>query len=135
MIFSPILFYLGAFFVFFIVMPKAWQFFLSFEYQNQDMSIILEARISEYISLATSFLLAFGIAFQMPIFLIAISLFGIISSKLLKKYRRFAIVMMFIIAAIFTPPDVFSQIALGIPMILLYEITILIIRKIEKNHI
>ena len=132
MIFSPILFYLGALFVFFIVMPKAWSFFLGFQIKNEDMSIILEAKVNEYVSIAISFMFAFGLAFQLPIIMIMLALFKFVTIDMLRKYRRFVVIIIFTIAAILTPPDVFSQIALAIPMLILYEITILIIQRLEN---
>jgi sec-independent protein translocase protein TatC len=122
---SPILFIIGGLFVFYLVIPKAWSFFLSFEITGGMAPIILEARISEYLSLVIKLILAFGIAFQMPIILIILSLFGIVSAEMLRCKRRIAIVVNFIIAGIITPPDILSQISLAIPMILLYEFSII----------
>ncbi len=123
--FSPILFFIGSCFVFYFVIPKAWEFFLSFEVTNTEIPLLLEARISEYLSLVIKLVLAFGIAFQMPVILVILALFGIISHESLRKKRRIAIVVNFIIAGIITPPDILSQVALAIPMVLLYELSIL----------
>lgn len=131
--FSPILFWVGSIFVFYLVMPNAWRFFLSFESTNSKLPLILEARISEYLHLTIVFMFAFGLAFQLPIVMIILSLIKLINSKTLQKYRRFAIVINFAVAAILTPPDVFSQIALAVPLILLYEVTIIIIKFIDIN--
>lgn len=132
-IFSPILFLLGSLFVYYFVMPKAWGFFLSFEITDTTLPLILEARISEYLSLIIKLILAFGLAFQMPVILVILCLFGIISSKNLASKRRIAILINFIIAGFITPPDILSQIALAIPMLLLYEISIAICKYIEKR--
>lgn len=134
LIMAPFLFYLGGFFVFYIVMPKAWQFFLSFENNDSMLPIVLEARVSEYLSLVMQFVTAFGLAFELPILLVILCVLKLISAKSLKNKRRFAIVIIFIIAAILTPPDVLSQIALAIPLILLYEISIFICVIVEKRN-
>lgn len=122
---SPGLFILGSMFVFYFVMPKAWHFFVSFERNEGLIPIVLEAKISEYLSLVQKLIIAFGLAFQMPVILIILSLFGIVSSKTLRNRRRIAIVINFIIAGIITPPDVISHISLAIPMVLLYEFSIM----------
>jgi len=124
--FSPILFLLGGIFVFSLIIPKAWSFFVSFEQNNLLLPLMLEARINEYIELTSKFIIAFGLAFQMPIILILFVMLGIISRKKLIENRRVAIIVNFIIAAILTPPDIFSQFALAIPLIILYEISIFI---------
>lgn len=130
---SLLLFYSGSYFVYEYVMPKAWTFFLSFENKQINTPIVLEAKISEYIALVLQLILAFGLAFQLPIIMVIMSLLGIINADYLKKKRRFSIVIIFIIAAIFTPPDVISQIAMAIPMLILYELSIFLCRVIEKN--
>lgn len=129
---SPLLFLLGALLVYFYVMPLAWQFFISFENVGDlsSLPIKLEARISEYLSLVISLITGFGLAFQLPIILILLCQLGIINAETLSSMRRYWIVIIFIIAAILTPPDVISQIALAIPLLLLYEISILICKKI-----
>lgn len=131
--FSPVLFYAGGFFVFSIVMPQAWKFFLGFENYAGQVPIIFEAKISEYLSLVTQLIIAFGFAFQLPIFMVICNLLGIITTNSLKNKRRLAIVAIFIIAAIFTPPDVLSQFALALPLMLLYEISILLCKTLENR--
>lgn len=134
---SPILFYSGCFFMYFIIMPNAWQFFSSYETVKLGIPLVLEARISEYLDLVIQLTLAFGMSFQLPIIVILLSLFGFVKAENLRRKRRFAVVVIFIAAAVFTPPDVFSQIALAIPLLLLYEISILSCELLEKrtlNH-
>lgn len=134
--FSPILFFIGSVFVFYFVIPKAWEFFLSFEVTNKEIPLLLEARISEYLSLVIKLILAFGLAFQIPVILVILALVGIITHEHLRKKRRIAIVVNFIIAGIITPPDILSQVALAIPMVLLYELSIIFCKNIhtrEKN--
>lgn len=122
---SPILFLLGAALAYFLVFPAAWQFFLSFESSGaKGLPIQMEARVSEYLSLSMTLLFAFGLAFQMPVLLILLARAGVVTAEKLSKFRRFAVVLIFAAAAILTPPDVFSQIALAIPMLLLYELSI-----------
>ena len=130
---SPVLFIIGGLFVFYFVIPKAWSFFISFEMTSGITPIVLEAKISEYLSLVVKLIMAFGIAFQMPIILIILSLFGIVSSEMLRSKRRIAIIINFIIAGIITPPDILSQISLAIPMVLLYEFSIVGIDYLQKS--
>lgn len=131
--FSPLLFYGAAFFVFYFVMPRAWEFFLSYENSNLTLPLVMEARISEYLDLTIQLMMVFGLAFQLPIIMIILSILGLIDAGFLKRKRRIAIVLIFIIAAIFTPPDVISQIALAIPLIFLYEISIIFCKLVENK--
>ncbi|WP_240790974.1 twin-arginine translocase subunit TatC [Roseomonas sp. AR75] len=124
---SPFLFVAGAAMAYYAIFPMAWQFFISFETPAEagTVAIQLEAKVSEYLSLVMHMILAFGIAFQLPVALTLMAKVGIVSVEGLKKGRRYAIVGMFVIAAVITPPDVISQIGLALPLILLYEISIL----------
>ena len=131
---SPVLFLLGGFFLYYAILPKAWAFFLSFENTDHSIPLLLEAKISEYLTLVTELITAFGLAFQMPIILIILTLLGIVSSEGLIKKRRIAIVINFIIAAIFTPPDVLSQLGLALPLLLLYEISIMLCKLVENKR-
>jgi len=131
---SPLLFLIGAVFVFYFVIPKAWGFFLGFEIPNSDIPLLLEARISEYLSLVIKLVLAFGLAFQMPVILVILALLGFITHEALRQKRRIAIVINFIIAGIITPPDILSQVALAIPMVLLYELSIISCKYISNRR-
>ncbi len=134
LILSPILFALGMLFVYYIIFPLAWSFFLSFEQQTMgNLPVKLEAKVSEYLTLVINMILAFGIAFQMPILLALLAKLDIVTGENLKNKRRFAIVLIFILAAILTPPDAISQIGLAIPMLILYELSILVCTKINKG--
>lgn len=130
---SVLLFFLGICMAYFFVAPIACKFFITFEgtiqYDSHNIPVVLEARISEYLSTIIQLIVCFGIVFQLPIIILVLCKLGILSIATLKKYRRHAIVMNFIIAAILTPPDVISQIMLALPMVLLYEIAILIVRR------
>ncbi len=130
-----VLFYFGSYFVFTYVMPRAWEFFLSFENASASTPIILEAKISEYLSLVLNLITAFGLAFQLPVIMVICCLLGLVGSEDLKQKRRFAIVMIFIASAVFTPPDVISQIALAIPLLMLYEVSIALCKVIDRQKI
>jgi sec-independent protein translocase protein TatC len=124
---SPVLFLFGAALAYYFIFPLAWHFFISFETPAgaDTVAIQLEAKVSEYLSLVMHMILAFGLAFQMPVLLVLLCRVGILSVESLRKGRRYAIVGMFVVAAIITPPDVISQVGLAVPLILLYEISIL----------
>jgi len=125
---SPVLFVAGAALVYYFIFPLAWHFFISFETPAgaDTVAIQLEAKVSEYLSLVMHMILAFGLAFQLPILLVLLCKVGILNVESLRKGRRYAIVAMFVVAAIITPPDIISQVGLAVPLILLYELSILL---------
>lgn len=130
------LFYIGAAFVYFIVIPVAWKFFLGFQtsFGQTVMPIELEAKISEYLSLITSLIIAFGLAFQLPVILVLLIKTQIISIQNLIFFRKYAVVISFIVAAILTPPDIISQIFMAIALIAFYETAIFYGKKIDKTN-
>ena len=124
---SPVLFTMGAALAYYFIFPLAWRFFISFETPSGGggIPVQLEAKVSEYLSLVMHMILAFGVAFQLPVALTLMAKVGIVSVDGLKKGRRYAIVGMFVVAAVLTPPDVISQVGLAVPLLLLYELSIL----------
>ena len=132
---TPILFLLGGLLVYYLVMPLAIKFFLSFETvgSNTSLPIQLEAKVNEYLSLIMRLIFAFGISFQLPILLNLLARIGVVNSNYLKRTRRYVIVIIFTVAAILTPPDPITQIGLAIPLLLLYELSILTVKFTEKK--
>jgi sec-independent protein translocase protein TatC len=134
---TPVLFILGAALAYYFVFPFAWRFFASFQ-SNQGgggVPIELLPRVSEYLDLVMKLIFAFGITFQLPVALTLLAKVGITSSTQLRKFRRYAYVGMFIIAAILAPPDVITQTGLAVPLIALYEISILSARWVEPKPV
>ena len=133
---TPTLFLLGGMLVYYLVMPLAIKFFLSFETTNEvvGLPIQLEAKVNEYLSLIMRLIFAFGISFQLPVLLSLLARVGFIDSEYLKKRRKYVVIIIFIVAAILTPPDPITQIGLGIPLLILYELSILSVKIIEKKN-
>lgn len=125
---TPVLFIAGASLAYFVVMPTAFVFFLGFQGETGGLSLQALPSTDEYLSLVMQFILAFGISFQLPILVLLLHRAGIVTYDQLVKARRYMIVVAFIVAAIFTPPDVFSQIMLAVPLILLFEGALLVIK-------
>ena len=132
---TPILFLLGGLLVYYLVMPLAIKFFLSFETlgSNTTLPIQLEAKVNEYLSLIMRLIFAFGISFQLPILLNLLARIGVVNSDYLKKRRRYVIVIIFALAAILTPPDPITQLGLAIPLLLLYELSIFTVKFTERK--
>ena len=132
---TPLLFLLGGSLVYYLIMPLAIKFFLTFETSAQfgHLPIQLEAKVNEYLSLIMRLIFAFGISFQLPVLLSLLARVGFIDSEYLKKRRKYVIVIIFIMAAILTPPDPITQIGLGIPLLILYELSILSVKIVEKR--
>ena len=126
---TPLLFILGATLAYEVVMPLALKFFAHFE----TTDIRQETKVADYLSLAMTLIFAFGLAFELPVLLTLMAKVGLISSDTLKSKRRYAIVGIFIVAAVLTPPDMVSQVSLGVPMVLLYEISIFSVKWVERG--
>ncbi len=130
-----LLFILGALVVYFIVMPLAMKFFLSTEITEGPVEVQLQARVSEYLSLIMTLILGFGIMFQLPVVLTLLARAGIVGGAQLRSFRRYAIVAITGLAAVLSPPDPFSMIAMALPTILLYEAAILAVDRVEKARL
>lgn len=135
---TPILFLAGAALAYYFIFPTAFRFFLSFQTPTahpaaDGMQIELMARVSDYLGLVMKLVFAFGVAFELPVALTLMGKVGIIRSKTLKRFRRYAYVGCFVVAAVLTPPDVLTQTGLAVPLIVLYEISILCVRLVEPK--
>ncbi|ABC22571.1 twin-arginine translocase subunit TatC [Rhodospirillum rubrum] len=135
LIVSPMLFILGAAMVYYLVMPMAWSFLLGFQTTREQtvLPIQLEAKVGEYLGLVMKLILAFGFSFQMPVALTLMARVGLVTSRGLAKARKYAIVAVFAGAAVITPPDIMSQVMLAIPLLVLYELSIVAARMVEKS--
>ncbi len=135
LVLTPILFFLGGMLVYYLIMPLAIKFFLSFESTglNTNLPIQLEAKVNEYLSLIMKLIFAFGLSFQLPVVLSLLARVGVIDSQFLKERRKYVIIIIFTAAAILTPPDPVTQIGLAIPLLILYELSIFSVNIIEKK--
>lgn len=132
---TPVLFFLGGACVYYLVLPMAWPFFLSFQTTAAQtaLPVQLEARVSEYLDLIMMLIFAFGLCFQLPVLLTLMGRAGLISADALASKRKYAIVIIFLMAAVLTPPDIMSQFMLAVPILALYEISIFLVRRVEKK--
>ena len=135
LILTPILFLLGGMLVYYLIMPLAIKFFLSFESTGltTTLPIQLEAKVNEYLSLVMKLIFAFGLSFQLPVVLSLLARIGLVDSKFLSERRKYVVVMIFAAAAILTPPDPITQVGLAIPLLILYELSIFSVKIIEKK--
>ncbi|MCG8508739.1 MAG: twin-arginine translocase subunit TatC [Rhodospirillales bacterium] len=133
---TPILFFMGGALVYYFIFPLAWKFFLSFETAGAagGLPIQLEAKVNEYLALVMRLIFAFGLCFQLPVLLTLLARVGMATSQGLREKRKYAIVIAFVAAALLTPPDVISQIGLALPTLVLYEISIISVRIVEKRR-
>jgi sec-independent protein translocase protein TatC len=133
---TPVLFFAGGALVYYFIFPLAWEFFLNFQTAGGpgSLPIQVEPKVDQYLSLVMQLIFAFGLGFELPVFLMLLARVGIVTADGLAEKRRYAIVGVFVFAAVLTPPDVISQIGLAIPILLLYEISIIGARMIEKKR-
>ncbi len=130
---SPILFLLGAALAYFTVMPLAFRFFLNFEGMTGGLDMEALPAVGDYLSLVMRFVLAFGVAFQLPILLLLLHRAGIVTREQLVGFRRYMLVISFLVAAVLTPPDIISQFMLGVPLVLLYEVSLILMLLTDRK--
>lgn len=130
----PILFFLGVLFAYYILIPLIWSFFISFEnFMQNGFNLELESRYSEYMKLTMLLLLASGLSFEFPILLIILTKLKILSISILKNNRKYFFIGILIFSALFTPPDIISQLGIAIPLIIFYEFSIVFIQYFFKK--
>lgn len=133
---TPVMFSIGAAFLYYVLLPLAWRFFLGFETPGgtDKLPIQLEAKVADYVDLVMKLVFAFGFCFELPVLLTLLAKVGIVSSQALRDKRRYAVVGVVVVAAVVTPPDAFSMMALAVPMLALYEISVWLAFLVEKKR-
>ena len=129
---TPVLFAMGAALAYFVVMPNAFPWFLGFQGDTGGLSLEALPAMGEYLDLVMHFIIAFGISFLLPVLLLLLNRAGLVTREQLAKGRRYVVVGVFIVAAVITPPDVISQLVLAIPLLVLFEISLLLMRPASR---
>jgi sec-independent protein translocase protein TatC len=130
---TPVMFFAGAALAYYVMMPAALKFFAAFQFHNATVSVVQQTRVTDYLSFVKTFLLAFGLSFQIPVLLVLLGRAGIVKAQMLRQTRRYAILGMAGISAVVTPPDLLSMAGLLVPLIMLYEGAILLVAHFEKQ--
>jgi sec-independent protein translocase protein TatC len=135
LLWTPVMFILGAAFVYYVMLPFAIRFFAGYQVVPSpgELGIQLQAKVSDYLDLVMTLIFAFGLTFQLPVLLSILGKVGIVTSKALRDMRRYAYVGLFGVAAVFTPPDAISMLSLAFPLVALYEISIFCVAMIERG--
>jgi len=131
---SPVLFILGAALVYYVMLPFVLWFSLGQQITGTEIQVQMLPKVSDYLTLVTTLILAFGLCFQLPVVLALLGLAGIVSSAGLASFRRYAILIVFVVAAVLTPPDPISQLTLALPICLLYEVSIWLVKLLELRR-
>ena len=131
---TPVLFFMGAAMSYYIAMPTVFTFMLEMQGETNGVSLQALPSVGDYLSFSMSLIFAFGLSFLVPVALMLLERAGIVNVEQLKSFRRYAIVVAFVIAAVVTPPDVVSQFMLAVPMVLLYELSIVAIRITHRRE-
>jgi sec-independent protein translocase protein TatC len=133
---TPVMFIMGAAFVYYVMLPFSIRFFGSYQVapSGNTMGIELQAKVSDYLDLVMTLIFAFGLTFQLPVLLSLLGKVGIVTTKSLKDMRRYAYVGLFAVSAIFTPPDAFSMLCLAVPLVALYEVSVISVMLIERGR-
>lgn len=131
---TPLLFFAGGALAYYVFFPVAWKFFISFQQSGGSVDIELLPKVADYLSIVMKLIFAFGLSFELPVLLTLLGKVGIVSHATLKKYRRYAYVGCFIVAAVMAPPDVPSQCIMAALLIFLFEISLFLVRLVEPKH-